>query len=650
VKWPADSFVAQKLALPLEWLGFETDYFRVLEASDLPKLGRDYRAIVVPRLWQIPVHVEPAVVDWLVAERAAGRKILFFGGLPFRDPDQRLRLIRAFGLDGTGAVVAPPLAVEIVRRDAALFGFESEVPALPTGHLDLRAPAGARTLLSVRGRAPNAAPVDFDPVFVCDWGGFAFDPYVTLRRPDFRELWHLDPFAFLTLVLGEVAAPSPDTTTRDGLRMFMSHIDGDGFSNFSRVEAGKRSAEIVRDRLLKKYPFPVTVSIIEAELRGLIRTQRAEDSPALEAIARDIYALPHIEAASHTFSHPFFWITGDRTEGFYDEQNLDLKTDYPVLDLAREIDGSVGYINERLAAPGRPVRVFLWSGNCRPPPAALARVRALGLENVNGGDTIISPRHRTVTAVAPRTMPWDDELQIYAPNQNENVYTNNWRGPLFGTFVNVIDTFELTERPRRFKPVNVYYHFYGGDYPASLQALETILDWCAAQPLHSVALSHYARMARDARTATVYAAGPGRWTIVTRGDVRTFRVAAALAPRIDLARSTGVTGWNLAGDQAYVHTDGTPVISLVTGDTPFAGPRLESSTAEIAFQRRGPGGTAFTVRDLRPVTVVFAGLAPGAAVRAAVDGAARTFAADAAGRVTLALPPVAAVELEFPAP
>ncbi len=336
----------------------------------------------------------------------------------------------------------------------------------------------------------------------------------------------MDPFAFLSLALGDLAAPVPDTTTRDGLRLFLNHIDGDGFSNFSRVEAGQRSAEIIRDRILKKYPLPVTVSIIEAELRGLIRTQRAADAPVLAAVARGIFALPQVEAASHTYSHPFFWIEGDRTEAFYDEQYLDLKAPQEKLDLVREIEGSVRYINEQLAPPDRPVRVFLWTGNCRPPPEALALTRRLGLENINGGDTLITARNRTLTAVAPRTMPWGDELQIYAPNQNENVYTNNWRGPLFGTFTHVLATYALTETPRRLKPVNLYYHFYSGDYPASVHALETIYDWVMTQPLHALTVSGYARLARDARHTAVFAAGPG-----TAGSSSTAAIPAPSASR-----------------------------------------------------------------------------------------------------------------------
>ena len=650
VKWPSDSFVSQKLQLPLEWLGYEVDYFRVAGPGDLPELDADYRAILLPRYWEIPTTAEPAVVDWLIKQRAAGRKIVVFGSLPFQVPEERIRFLNALGIEGDGSIIKPPLRADVLTRDAALMDYEVPVTPLPTGHLNLRAPAGARKHYSVQSRDSGAPSVAFDAIFTCDWGGMALDPYLIFRRPDFREFWHIDPFAFLALALGDYGAPAPDTTTRDGLRLFLSHIDGDGFSNFSRVEVGKRSAEVIRDRILKKYPLPITVSIIEAEVRGMIRTQASEEAPALEAIARDIFALPHIELASHSFSHPFFWIVGDRTESFYDEQALDLKVPYPKVDLTREIEGSVRYINESLAPAGRQVRVFLWSGNCRPPPEALALVRRLGLENLNGGDTIITARDRSLTAIAPRTMPWGDELQIFAPNQNENVYTNNWRGPLFGTFSHVLETFNLTESPRRLKPINLYYHFYSGDYPASVQALETIYDWLMTQPIHGIEVSHYARIARDARNTAVFAAGSDRWVIVNAGESRTLRLPAAVAARIDLAKSSGVTGWKVERDQAYVHTDGSPNVALVLGDAPSVAPRLESSSGEIAFAQRSATASRFSVRDLRPVETIFAGLAPGQRVRATVNAAAQNLAADADGRLKLSLPSQAEVALDFAAP
>ena len=88
--------------------------------------------------------------------------------------------------------------------------------------------------------------------------------------------------------------------------------------------------------------------------------------------------------------------------------------------------------------------------------------------NLNGGDTTISRHNPSLTCVAPRSLCWGGQLQIYAANQNEEVYTNDWKGPVFGAFSLVTDTFERTGAPRRLKPVNIYFHFFSGDRPDAL--------------------------------------------------------------------------------------------------------------------------------------------------------------------------------------
>ena len=52
--------------------------------------------------------------------------------------------------------------------------------------------------------------------------------------------------------------------------------------------------------------------------------------------------------------------------------------------LEREIDGSVAYIDGRLAPAGKTTRVLLWSGDALPPEEAIARADALAVENLNG--------------------------------------------------------------------------------------------------------------------------------------------------------------------------------------------------------------------------------------------------------------------------
>lgn len=645
---PMESFIGRSLQTQLEWMGYETDYFKILSPADLPALDANYRAIVLPNFWEIPESVEPAVVDWLIRQKKAGRKILIFGALPFNDEWALKKFVEGFGLRGSGKALGDVTAAEFAIKHPLFDGGEAAPVPLTTGNLDLQAPANARIDLQVKVTKTDGTAALFDAAFVCDWGGAVLNPYLFYNRADNVDLWQIDSFGLLEDAIGAGPAPIPDTTTRDGLRMLMSHIDGDGFANVSWTDSTKRSAEVVRDSILTRYPLPVTVSVIEAEIRCLGIGQDPADQPRLEKIARDIFALPNVQPASHSFSHPFVWIDGDPSAMRYESHNLQLKTPY-TMSYEREIDGSVDYINRHLAAPGRPVEIFLWSGNCRPGPEALARVRQLGILNVNGGDTLISKQYPTVTKVSPRTMPWQDELQVFAPNQNENVYTNNWEGPLFGTFIHVIDTFKRTETPRRLKPVDIYYHFYSADYHASLRALHTIYDWAMAQPLHSVTLRDYALMAIDARHTSIHQIGPEHWRILTQGNLRTLRLPAASAHRIDLGRSRGITGWNQHGDVAYVHTDGSAEIEIALAAQPIAGQlRLQSSTADITFDTFSADALVFKTRDLRPATVVLAGLPPAVECSVMINGETNTLQTAPDGRLTLTLPAVAVTKLALP--
>ena len=199
----------------------------------------------------------------------------------------------------------------------------------------------------------------------------ALSPYILFQRQDYLDLWIVDPFAFLAAALQPPDWPMPDPATRDGLRLFYSHIDGDGFSDMSTVRQGRYSAEIVRDEILAKYPLPVTASVIESEVAGMLKEQTPEETAPLEGVARSIFALPNVQVASHTFTHPFYWmkeapepeeLAADNIAGW----NLPLAdpSHYQKIDFRREIVGSVNYIRSRLT--NKPVDLLLWSGDaCR---------------------------------------------------------------------------------------------------------------------------------------------------------------------------------------------------------------------------------------------------------------------------------------------
>ncbi len=649
VRWPVDSGVAQVAQMPLEWLGYEVDYLNVHQQELPASLDTRYAAVILDRYLQMPRAKEAALADWLIAQKDRGRKVIFFGALPFTDDALTERVLKAFGCEGTGHAVKGAAGIR-ARSVAEQLNFEAPLNLTPVGFRDLRAPAGSEVLLSIAtddGR-------QFDPLFIAPWGGVMLEPYALFRRPDLDELWLVDPFHFFQRALGRVDMPVPDTTTRDGARIFFTHIDGDGFRHASSVEPGRRSGEIIVERIIKKYPFPFTVSFVEAEVRGIVAGQKPGDAELLTRQAREVLALPKVEAASHAYTHPFYWNAGDRTVKEYARANLQLMAphDRPgaALDIRREINGSVEYIERELCPPGKRVKIFLWSGNCRPWPEALRLVRELGIENMNGGETAMSRKRPSVTRVSARALPWEGELQITAANENENIYRERWavsgdtESPFFGGFLLAQDGFERMEAPRRLKPVNIYFHFYSGDNLASLNALTRLFEWASRQELHALTASEYARLVRDARSTRVIRESDTRWTLVNSGAVRTFRLPkSSLAP--DLAASRGVTGWRVSGDALYVHTDGSPRVELALSGSPAAHLRLEVSTGEIQFSRLGSREAAFTVRDIRPCSVTLAGLPPRATASITVNGKSTSWQADADGSLKMELPAEAKVEL-----
>jgi hypothetical protein len=653
-----DSMTGELLQAPLEFLGYEAEYLDVASQSLPSHASARYAAVFLDGELLIPGESQPAAARWLAEFKEAGRPVLFLSGMPFSH-DEALSVLRAsFGLQGTLESIVRAHDAEVVAVDADLMNFETPVVARVGGFTDLQAPVHARHLVRLRGKDESGRYVLYDPAFLCDWGGVWFDPHLILRGSQDSSLFFGDPYRILAEVMGHTTAPlpAPDVATRDGLRIFYSHIDGDGFGSLSDFRGHPFCAELVRDRILKQFPLPVTVSIVQADMEALGIGIKDEWKDQMVDIARSIFALPNVSAASHSFAHPYQWDHTDSNPGKYTEPFMTLKPDapYKTVDLAKEIDGSVGYINQHLLPPGKSVELMLWSGNCRPGREALRRVRELGIENMNGGNTIVSRLYPGLAGVAPRVMRWGEELQIYAANQNEFMYANGWNGPFFGGFADVIDTFRVTEGQRRLKPVNVYYHFYSATSLSSLRALEKIHHWCMEQPLHPLTARTYARIVRDAHHARMFQRGPRYWEIRTGGDLRSFRLPKTFGEP-DLEHCAGVLGWTLHGDCLLVNTDGSRVVKLQLRDVQSTPPdrdsahlRLVSSDAELHFSEHDAWKATFQVDEkaMRTATIVFSGLPAASRCDLTIRNTPSTLSTDAQGRLTLSLPPGATVTID----
>ena len=248
-------------------------------------------------------------------------------------------------------------------------------------------------------------------------------------------------------------------------------------------------------------------------------------------------------------------------------------------DVNREITGARDYINT-LAPPGKKTRMVLWSGNTEPLAAPVALAYKAGLLNMNGGFTTISKAEPSLTQVGPLGIMKGDYYQVYAPMQNENVYTKGWTGPFYG-FERVIETFEMTDKPLRLKPVNIYYHTYIASKRASIASLHKVYGWAEdqlkQQKLHPVYASEYAERVLDWRRATVARTDAGL-ELRSGRSLRQWRVdAGAGMPLVSAA--SGIGGQVQHERHQFLHA--TKSVASYTmskvSDTFF----LESSNAKL---------------------------------------------------------------------
>jgi hypothetical protein len=397
-------------------------------------------------------------------------------------------------------------------------------------------PKGPKAALLLTGEGGQT----FTPVAVAEWGGLALAPYI-LEVNNERSRWILDPFAFLQASLRLPVQPRPDTTTENGRRIATVHIDGDGFPSRAEVRGTPYAGKQVLDDFIKPNPFLTSVSIIEGEIspRGMFPFLARE----LEPIARELFANPKVEVATHTFSHPFFMQPeqAKKRENFNPEYGLKMAIPgYDKIDFRREIFGSRDYINQQLTTAEKPVKMVFWPGDALPSAATIKLAYDAGLKNVNGAETKLTKSNPSLTGLNPLLRPTEGGLQYYAPIINENLYTNLWKGPYYG-FRDVIDTFELTDGPRRLRGLHLYYHFYSSTKQASIKAMNEIYGYMREQHPISLWMSDYLDRLHGLYQASLAQTVDGAWQIRGMDGLRTLR----LDPQMgwpDLLRSQGIAG------------------------------------------------------------------------------------------------------------
>jgi uncharacterized protein (TIGR01370 family) len=531
--------------MPLNYLGYSVEYLDARRPLPADPLAGRYAGVVV-WLDDVADKYGAVLAAWLKQQIDAGVPVVVLGegGFLFDNADAKQLGLKWSVAGGERS------SLRVVQRDA-LVGFETQPVFDRSAFFPLHAEGGKPLLTLVNDRGEKQEAVAFTA-----WGGYALNPHVLAELPSVsvdgrkkdagsNQRWVINPVEFLRRALKLPDMPVPDVSTESGRRLLMVHMDGDGFVSRAEISGSPYAAEVLVEQILKKYPLPATMSVIQGEIaaNGLYPAQSAE----LEKIARGMFALPHIEIASHSLSHPFYW---SKAVGKPEDDGYHLALPNYTFDLQSEIPGSIAYIESRLAPPGKKVKTFLWTGDCNVGSDALELASRSGIASMNGGETTITRSFPTLTLVAPLGVPKGKYFQVYAPNQNENVYTNNWLGPFYG-YERVIETFELTDAPLRLKPIDIYFHTYSASKPASLRALDKVFQWALAQETTPVHASDYVRKVHDFNSMVVARTRDG-WLVRGTENLRQLRAPLALGQPV-MDAGGALAGFKRHGDSQYLH-------------------------------------------------------------------------------------------------
>jgi len=540
---PVYSDVHLLLSMPLEHFGYIPVLYDI-STKELPKRVTDrYHAVV---LWSNGVTKNnDKLTPWLKKVQKQGVKTLIFNASS--------TMLNTFRVKHQKNPITINPNVTITYHN----GYKPyEIKASIDYEQELLLPQKAKAVVKTH----YAKKIESTPIAITPWGGYAISSAFLIDINNVSR-WSINPFKFLKEALALKRIPMPDPTTEAGRRILFIHIDGDGFVEHVRMEPKLLSTEYLIKHIFMKYPYPHTISLIQGEMQNLF----PKLTKRMEKITRELYKLPWVEPASHTLSHPFFWAKVILPKNA--SPKVGHKFHLPIkgyrFSLKKETIGSVNYILS-LSPKNKRKKILFWSGDCQPTKSTLAYVERLGILTLNGGDTTIQKKNPTLSYIAPFGIQRDEYWQVYTGQQNENVYTHEWRGPFWG-FRRVIETYEMTGEPYRLKPINLYYHLYAGSKLASFNALKRVYEWIKKQKTSKLYASQYILKGQGFYKTSLAKLDDGGFEIHNLGNLRTLRFDKKI--EVDMQRSQGVAGYLFDNNSTYITLDGSTTHRLYLGGT-----------------------------------------------------------------------------------
>ncbi len=644
--------VHQFAEMPLNHLGARLEYYDIRKG--LPDIVQREEVIGVI-VWFSKYTVVPdaeGYVAWVASLTAGGKKFVLLGppGIYREKEPLTAKEINTFwnglGLEDGNDWVSDTYHVQFAVSDPKVMDFERV-------NKDIKQPFHVIKVIDpsvkvhLMARKWGDGSTDSVLVATCPNGGYACEGYakyeIFSENDRFRE-WYINPFEFFRLAFDLDKLPKPDNTTLVGRRIYYSHVDGDGWNSVTQIEGYRNKkalcAEVIYQEIVRAYPeLPLTISCIGAD----IDPKWVGKTSGIEA-AKRIFSEPHVEIASHTYSHPFSWqffedYSMEREEPYLNQYHFGtwkgnllwtkMKTflgkvrplqgkDHSIIaaadgyedsadatkenkegyetprayanqpfSLKREIKDSIAIVNS-LAPKGKEASLIQWSGNCQPFAGAIASSRALGISNLNGGDSRFDEEFYSYAWVRPIGRSIGSEQQIYASSSNENTYTDLWTKRFYGFGV-LPETWRNTDSPIRLLPLNLYYHIYSGEKKASLNAVKANLEYASKVETIPIKASHYAAIGHGFYTFESIPLGERFWKFKNRGALQTVRFDHASQEGVDFNKSQGVIGQRHLHGSLYVSLDPLteePLLALKTKDVNETTPYLVESRWEIKDLQR----------------------------------------------------------------
>ena len=340
--------------MPLNHLGLIVRYQDIHKSLPDEKAMQDVRGILLWFNWDSMPRPNK-FMRWMIAQMQAGQRVVIMGSHAFETArieseaaaDDALidQFWKSFGLSRAADWVGITYDIKLKSTEEEMVEFERSfsgmLPSFPIKKINDNS---FKSYLKAYRKGYDGSIIS-DLVVTGPKGGYVAPDYslINVKSGKFRY-WFLNPFRFFREAFATDDLPKADTTTLSGRRLYYSHVDGDGWRSLALVpgyrEYKKTVTEVLLHEVFEKYPdLPVTVAPVAADLDSdWFGTKESQQ------LAKKIFALPHVEAGSHTFSHPLEWV-------FFEDYDVESETPfldfYPKVTKSAEIKNLFGY-NEKV--------------------------------------------------------------------------------------------------------------------------------------------------------------------------------------------------------------------------------------------------------------------------------------------------------------